>query len=111
MASTFNIELAMNEPPAEAQAQAADAFTEAAAAIGLCLTERGPSELRYRPLVQWPFLLVLWRNLNGEKMTIKFEPADGGGTHVRIDGGVARAKQALAADPEHWTYALDGSAA
>ena len=69
-----------------------------------------PGELKYRPLVQWPFLIVLWRNLNGEKMTVKFEPADGGGTHVRLDGAVARAKQPLAADPGHWTDALDGSA-
>jgi hypothetical protein len=110
MASAFNIELAMSESPPEAQARAADAFTEAASAVGLRLAERGPGELKYRPIVQWPFLIVLWRNLNGEKMTVKFEPADGGGTHVRIDGAVGRAKQPLAADPEHWTVALDGSA-
>ena len=63
-----------------------------------------------RPLVQWPFLIVLWRNLRGEKMTVKFESADSGGTHVTIRGAVARSKQALAADPGHWTDALDGSA-
>ena len=110
MASAFNSELSMSESPAEAQARAADAFTEPASAVGLRLTERGPGELKYRPLVQWPFLIVLWRNLNGEKMTVKFEPADGGGTRVRIDGAVGRAKQPLAADPGHWTVALDGSA-
>jgi hypothetical protein len=53
---------------------------------------------------------VLWRNLNGEKMTVKFEPADGGGTHVTIRGGVARSRQPLAADPGHWTGALNRSA-
>jgi hypothetical protein len=100
----------MSESPAQAQARAADAFTESASAIGLRLTERGPGELKYRPLVQWPFLIVLWRNLNGEKMTVKFEPADSGGTRVTISGAVARAKQSLAADPRHWTNALDGSA-
>jgi len=57
-----------------------------------------------------PFLVVLWRNLNGEKMAVKFEPTDGGGTHVTISGAVARAKQPLAANPGHWTDALDGSA-
>ena len=64
MASAFNIELSMSESPAEAQARAADALTEPASAIGLRLTERGAGELKYRPLVQWPFLIVLWRNLN-----------------------------------------------
>lgn len=110
MASAFNIELAMSESPAEAQARAADALTEPASAVGLRLTERGPGELKYRPLVQWPFLIVLWRNLNGEKMTVKFEPADGGRTRVTINGAVARAKQPLATDPGHWTGALNGSA-
>jgi hypothetical protein len=110
MASAFNIELSMSESPPEAQARAADAFTEPASAVGLRLTERGPGALKYRPLVRWPFLIVLWRSLNGEKMTVKFEPADGGGTRVRISGAVARAKQLLAADPGHWTYALGASA-
>lgn len=110
MASAFNIELSMSETPAEAQARAADAFTEPASAVGLRLTERGPAELKYRPLVQWPFLIVLWRNLNGEKMSVKFEPADGGGTRVEITGAVPRGKRPLAADPGHWTDALDGSA-
>jgi hypothetical protein len=110
MASAFNLELSMSESPAEAQARAATALTEPASAIGLRLTERSAGELKYRPLVQWPFLIVLWRNLNGEKMAVKFEPADGGGTHVTISGAVPRAKQSLATDPGHWTDALDGSA-
>jgi hypothetical protein len=110
MASAFNIELSMSEPPAEAQARAADAFTEPAVAVGLRLTQRGSGELKYRPLVQWPFLVVLWRNLNGEKMAVKFAPASGGGTRVTIEGAVARAKHLLAADPAHWTGALDSSA-
>ena len=110
MASAFNVELSMSESPAEAQARAADALTEPASAIGLRLTERGAGELSYRPRVQLPFLIMLWHNLNGEKMTVKFEPADGGGTRVTISGAVARAKQPLATDPGHWTDALDGSA-
>ncbi len=110
MASAFNTELSVRESPAEAQARAADSFTEPASAVGLRLTGRGPGELKYRPLVQWPFLIVLWRNLRGERMTVKFESADSGGTHVSIRGAVARSKQALAADPGHWTDALDGSA-
>lgn len=110
MATAFNIELSMSESPGEAQARAAAALTEPASAIGLRLTERGAGELKYRPLVQWPYLIVLWHNLNGEKMTVKFERADGGGTRVRIAGAVARAKHLLATDPGHWTDALDGSA-
>jgi hypothetical protein len=110
MATPFNIELSMSKSPAEAQARAADAFTEPAEAVGLRLTERSAGELKYRPLVQWPFLIVLWRNLSGEKMTVRFEPADAGGTRVTIDGAVARGKHPLAIDPEHWTAALGGSA-
>jgi hypothetical protein len=110
MASAFNIELSMSESPAEAQARAADALTEPASAVGLRLTERGAGALKYRPLVQWPFLVVLWRNLNGEKMTVKFDAGAGGGTRVTIKGAVARGKQSLATDPTHWKGALDGSA-
>ena len=110
MASAFNVELSVRQSPAEVQARAADAFTEPTSAIGLRLTERSGGELKYRPLVQWPFLIVLWRNLNGEKMTVRFDPADGGGTRVTITGAVARGKHPLASDPGHWTNALDGSA-
>jgi len=110
MATAFNVELSMSESPDRAQARAADAFTAPASAVGLRLTKRGAGELTYRPLVQWPFLLVLWRNLTGEKMTVKFEPVAGGATHVTITGAVARAKHLLATDPGHWTDALDGSA-
>lgn len=106
MASAFNIELTMTEAPAAAQTRAVDALTEPASAVGLRLTERGPGQLKYRPRVQWPFLIMLWRNLNGEKMTVKFEPADGGATRVTINGAVARGKHPLATDPGHWTYAL-----
>jgi hypothetical protein len=110
MASAFSIELSMSESPAEAQAHAAEAFTEPASAIGLRLTKRGPGELKYRPLVRWPFLIMLWHNLNGEKMTVKFDPADGGGTRVTINGAVPRGMHPLATDPGHWTDALNGSA-
>jgi hypothetical protein len=110
MAHAFNVELSMTESPAEAQARAADAFTEPASAIGLRLTERGPAHLKYRPRVQWPFLVMLWHNLAGENMTVKFEPTKGGGTRVTINGAVARRTHPLATDPGHWTDALDGSA-
>jgi hypothetical protein len=106
MASNFNIEFAIPNDPAEAQARAADAFTEPAKAIGLRLTKRGAGELQYRPQVQWPFLLVLWRNLTGEKMSVSLQPAEVGATRVTISGAVARSKHSLAADPEHWTGAL-----
>jgi hypothetical protein len=106
MATAFNVELSMREAPAEAQARAATALAEPARAIGLRLTKRGSGELGYRPRVQFPFLLMLWHNLNGERMTAKFEPADGGGTRVTIDGAVARGNRALAADPEHWSEVL-----
>jgi hypothetical protein len=110
MAKAFTIELAVSESPAEAQAHAADAFTQPASAIGLRLTERGSGELKYRPRVQWPFLVMLWHTLNGEKMTVKFVSADGGGTRVTITGAVAGGMHPLATDPAHWTDALDGSA-
>jgi hypothetical protein len=96
--------------PNGAQARSADAFTEPTSTFGLRLTQRRLRELKYRPVVRWPFLVVLRRNLNGERMTVKFEPADGGGTRVTINGAVARAKQPLATDPGHRTDALDGSA-
>lgn len=106
MPTTFNVELSMREPPAEAQARAASALTEPARAVGLRLTKRRAGELGYRPRVQFPFLRMLWRNLKGERMTVSFEPGQGNGTRVRIDGAVARANHALAADPEHWSEAL-----
>ena len=56
------------------------------------------------------FLIVLWRNLKGEKMAVKFEPAAGGETGVTISGAVAGAKHQRAADRVHWTYALGASA-
>jgi hypothetical protein len=111
MPSAFNIELSTSRSPAEAQASVADAFTEPAEVVGLTLTKRGAGELTYGPRVQWPFLLVLWRRLRGEKMTVKVKPADGGGTRVTINGAVARSKHPLANDPEYWTAALAGSVA
>ena len=111
MARTFTIELPMRESPAEAQARAADAFSEPALAIGLRLTKRDAGELEYRPRVQFPFFIMLWHNLSGEKLRVRFQPADGGGTRVTIAGAVARSKHPLATDPEHWMDALDGSAA
>jgi hypothetical protein len=106
MATAFNVQLSMREAPAEAHARAATALVEPARAIGLRLTKRGSGELGYRPRVQFPFLLMLWHNLNGEHMTVKFEPADGSGTRVTIDGAVARGNHPLAADPEHWSEVL-----
>jgi hypothetical protein len=59
--------------------------------------------------VQFPFLIMLWHNLNGEKMTVRFEPGASAGTRVTINGAVARGKHPLAADPEHWTESLGGA--
>jgi hypothetical protein len=106
MANKFNVELSMREAPAEAQARAATALNDPARAVGLRLTKRGAGELGYRPRVQFPFLIMLWHNLNGEQMIVKFDPGAAGGTRVTIKGSVARANHALAADPEHWTEAL-----
>ena len=44
-------------------------------------------------------------------MTVRFEPGAQGGTRVTINGTVARANHALAADPEHWSEALGASEA
>jgi hypothetical protein len=110
MASTFNLEFSVPDDPAEVQARAAEAFTEPAQAVGLRMSKRSAGELQYRPQVQWPFLVVLWRNLNGEKMSISFQPGEAGGTHVTISGAVAQSKHSLAADPDHWAGALGGLA-
>jgi hypothetical protein len=107
MATRFDVEISLREPPAEAQARAADALAAPARALGLRLTNRSGGELRYRPRVQFPFLIMLWHNLNGEKMSVKFAPGEEGGTRVMISGAVARSKQPLASDSEHWTEALE----
>jgi hypothetical protein len=106
MANKFDVEISMREAPAEAQARAATALNEPARAIGLRLTKRGAGQLGYRPRVQFPFLIMLWHNLNREQMTVKFDPGPTGGTRVTISGAVARGKHAVAADPEHWSEAL-----
>lgn len=106
MASPFNIEVSMNRPPSEAQAHAAAALAEPAMAIGLRLTKRDAGALHYRPRVQFPFLIMLWHNLNRERMTVRFEATAPGQTRVTISGAVARAKHQLAADPEHWREPL-----
>jgi hypothetical protein len=49
---------------------------------------------------------MLWHNLNGERMTVRFEDAGGGGTRVLIDGAVSSGNHALASDPDHWSEAL-----
>jgi hypothetical protein len=109
-AIAFNIELAMSDSPAEAQARAAVAFTEAASAVGLDLPNVAPVSSTTDPS-SGGFSHRALAQPQRKKMTFKFEPADGGGTHVRIDGAVARAEQPLVTDPGHWTDALDGSAA
>jgi hypothetical protein len=109
MAKDFSVEFSMREAPSEAQARAASALVEPARAVGLRMTERGANELRYKPRVQFPFLIMLWHNLKGEQMTIKFEPGEQGGTHVRISGAVASGNYVAAADPEHWSEALGDS--
>lgn len=110
MASAFNVEFTMREAPAEAQSRAANELTEPARLIGLRLVRRGTDELIYRPRVQFPFLLMLYHSLSGERMTVSFEPDAGGGSRVSISGAVAKAKLPLASDSEHWTDVLGGTA-
>ncbi len=111
MASIFKVEFSIPDAPEEAQARAAEAFADPALAVGLRLAMREAGELRYGPRVQWPFLIVLWRKLAGEKMVVTFRPRDTGDTCVTISGAVARGKYPLAADPEHWIDALGGASA
>jgi hypothetical protein len=106
MAKSFDVEITVPDAPAQAQARAVSALAEAARAVGLRLTKRGPAELRYSPRVQFPFVLMLWHNLNGERMTVTFEDAPGAGTRVQLSGAVAQGSHALASDPEHWSEAL-----
>jgi hypothetical protein len=58
--------------------------------------------------VEFPFLIMLWHNINGEKMTVTFQPGESGGTRALLSGAVARGKHPLASDPDHWTEALGG---
>jgi hypothetical protein len=108
MASTFTVELSMREGPGEAQARAAAALTDPAGRIGLRLNKTAERELDYKPPVKWPLAASLWHRLNGEHMTVKFEPGAEGGTHVTISGAVTKDKRAMAADPETWTEHLGG---
>jgi hypothetical protein len=110
MAQQFSLELSMREAPAEALARAVDALTDPARAVGLRLTKRGGGELTYKPRVQFPFLIMLYHNLSGERMTAQFGPGPDGGTRVTLSGAVARSSHALASDPEHWSEALGSSA-
>lgn len=109
MASKFNVEFTIREPPDQAEARAADALNEPARTVGLRLARRGASKLDYRPRYQFPFLLMLYHTLSGERMTVTFEPDPGGGTRVSITGAVARSKLPVASDTEHWSDALGGS--
>jgi hypothetical protein len=109
MAQHFELELSMREDPAEAQARAASALEDPAKAVGLRLTKRGAAELGYKTSVKFPFLLRLYHNLNGERMTVTFQAGPDGGTRVTLTGAVARANHALASDPEHWSDALGGT--
>ena len=111
MATAFTVELSMREAPSEAQARAESALKGAAQRVGLRLTKRAAGQLDYRPRVQFPFLLMLWHTLSGERMTIRFRPGAGGGTSVTISGAVARGNQPLAADPDHWAEPLGATAA
>ena len=109
MPSAFNVELSMREAPTEAQARAVTALVEPARAVGLRLTKRGAGELSYTPRVQWPFVVMLYHKLSGERMTVRFEPGGEGGTRLTISGKVAGSNHLLADDPEHWSEALGGS--
>jgi hypothetical protein len=111
MAKSFSVELSMREAPAEAQARASTALADPAKAVGLRLTASEPGKLSFRPRVQFPFLLMLWHTLNGERMTVQFEQAPDGGSRVTIGGAVAAGCQPLAADPEHWSPPLGATPA
>jgi hypothetical protein len=106
MAQHFELQLSMREDPAEAQARAASALEDPARAVGLRLIKRGAAELGYKTSVKFPFLLRLYHNLNGERMTVTFQAGPDGGTRVTLTGAVARTNHALASDPEHWSEAL-----
>ena len=110
MASKFNVEFTMRESPDQAQARAADALDEPARTVGLRLARRGAGRLDYRPRYQFPFLLMLYHTLSGERMTVTFEPDQGGGTRVSITGSVAGSKLPVASDSETWTDALGSTA-
>jgi hypothetical protein len=111
MPAPFEVELSMAEAPSEAQSRAVTALEDPAGAVGLRLSKRGAGQLDYRPKPGFPFLRVLYRNLTGEKMTVRFEPGSGGGSRVTIKGAVGgRARQEVAADPDHWSEALGASA-
>ncbi|HZU61382.1 MAG TPA: hypothetical protein VE983_10470 [Solirubrobacteraceae bacterium] len=111
MAASFEVELSMAEAPSDAQGRAVSALEEAARTVGLRLTKRAAGRLEYRPRVQFPFLIMLYHTLSGERMTVSFEPGSSGGTRVLIRGAVARSRQAVAADPDHWSEALGASVA
>jgi len=113
MARPFSVALSVREPPAEAQDRAATVLKKPAHAVGLRLKNRQDGQLDYRPPVGFPFLVNLWRHLDREQMTVKFDAAEAGesgGTRVTINGAVSRGKLPLAADPEHWSEALGASA-
>jgi hypothetical protein len=109
VASQFSVEVMTRESPSGAQVRAATALTEPAGALGLSLKNRGGDQLEYRPHLRWPLLAALWHNLNRERMTVKFAPAEASGTRVTITGAVTRGQHALATDPEHWSEVLGGS--
>jgi len=106
MAKSFSVEISMNEEPAQAQALAANKLSDPARRVGLRLVGRSPGELRYRARVQFPFVLMLWHTLNGERMTVTFADRPDGGSRVKISGAVSGGSLELASDPEHWSEAL-----
>jgi hypothetical protein len=106
MAKSFEVQIELGEPPEQAQARAASALGAAARAVGLRRTKTAQGELRYRPRVQFPFVLMLWHYLSREQMTVRFENGAAHGTLVRISGAVASSNHPLAQDSEHWSEAL-----
>ena len=109
MASKFRVSVSMSEAPAAAQAKAVSALEDAARRVGLRLTKRESGELGYRPRVQFPFFLMLWHYLSGERMTARFQAGASGGTTVTLAGAVAPGALALASDPGHWAEPLGAS--
>jgi hypothetical protein len=79
MASPFDVHLQTPESVPEARANAVAALAEPARVIGLRLTKQASGELRYRPRVQFPFLIMGWHYLNGERMTVRFAAGEGRG--------------------------------
>jgi hypothetical protein len=111
MAKAFTVEFSVAQAPEDAQSRAPTALKSAAAKVGLRLKNSGTRELVYAPSYGFPFLVNLWRHLDRQQMTVRFEPAEHGASKITISGTVAGSKQTLAADSEFWAKAFAGGSA